>query len=886
MDPTILTQYLWCISPAISGQGKRKEKGCAILVKGGIPHSIISKSENHITVKFQNFYAICVYFIPHTDVDKIVGCVLEYISEAASNLPIIICGDFNCRLDFGKRGLELVDSLMRYGFHLENDPTVTTYVTSNGQSTIDLIFHNSDLVKEPRVFNTTLRKHQRIVFQISPITGSTEQLERGPRLKRDVDAAKLVTSLALMPPPNADRNRSIDDIERDLIAVIKRAIPSVGKKKSFHKPWFDMECAAQKRKVLSLKKTYDCTVRKEVEEFVLESRKYKTLLRRKREDFEEERLHQKIEDSECSPWLLFRTRKGNSPSKILPDEWERHFAQLYNPNNEAPNIPPRETLCPAEDLNDPEVWYNAPFSEWEVQAVLRRLPKGKAPGPDSICYEHIVKSLPLLAPLIGWLLNFCFWSMQVPTNWLDSIVKIMYKGKGSRDDPNKYRGIALQNSLFKIFANLLNKRLIGNIDGLLPTQQYGYRRNRSTEQPLRDLIMTIQTALQAKGGHHYVLFIDFTKAFDNVNRELLLEKLKTLYGVRGRLLGSIADTLRGNRLHVTDGFTQTEGILQSKGVQQGDCLSPTLFIAYIGDLPSTLEESGTQGSYYADDTQVGSGDRNQIKSALNLLEDWCNKNKICVNTEKTKIIKFRKGGRLHREDVFTYQGQKIEIVSSYEYLGITLQSRLTFSEQISKVKRKTRCIISCLSNLNLVSVECAAKIFNMKILPVISYCLNTYSAFLSLEHLKDLDKIKAFFFKRALCLHESASSTLTLEMAGTNSLCQQLKNMGFEFEESVWREYCDFRDERILNICIEYGSEGPAFVNTCWRGKRQKNRHCFTRSTVHGFHYKMCKFIDCRKVGEACECILCNNHADIYHLLDCPANNMTLTEFVYFLDML
>ena len=684
-------------------------------------------------------------------------------------------------------------------------------------------------------------------------------------------------------------NRSLDEIEQDISLVIKSAIPRAQRKKSFHKRWFDLECLVQKRKVLSLRKAGRTIPRNEtfhVEHLASESRKYKALLKKKREAHEEEMLHKKIEDSESSPWLLFKTSILSTPSKILPKEWEAHFTKLYNPENEAPNIPPQALLCPEEDFADFDSWYNAPFSEREILAVLRHLPTGKAPGPDSICYEHIVKSLPLMAPLIGWFLNRCFCSMKIPTNWLDSIVKIMYKGKGGRDDPNKYRGIALQNSLFKIFSNLLNKRLVENIDGLLPMHQYGYRRNRSTEQPLRELILTIKRALAVKGGHHYVLFIDFTKAFDNVNRVLLLEKLKTIYGVRGRMLGSIADTLRGNRLHVTDGFTRTNGILQSKGVQQGDCLSPTLFIVYIADLPNALEESNTEGSYYADDTQVGSGDRVGIQVALKILGDWCNRNKIHVNVDKTKVVKFRNGGRLHREDVFEYQGQQIQVVSSYEYLGITLQTKLTFTEQILKIKRKTRCIVSCLKNLHLVSTDCATKIFNMKILPVITYCLKTYSLLLSVSHLKELDKTKAFFFKRALCLHESASSTLALEMAGETSLCSQLKVNGFEFEEQVWQDYCDFREERVLNACYEYGSAGPAFVNNCWRKKEQKNRHVYTRSTAHGFHFKICIFKDCRQPTEECRCVLCDEQADLYHLLECRANTISLSNFVFFLETL
>ena len=426
-----------------------------------------------------------------------------------------------------------------------------------------------------------------------------------------------------------------------------------------------------------------------------------------------------------------------------------------------------------------------------------------------------------------------------------------------------------------------------NIDHLLPVWQYGYRKGRSTEQAVIDVITKIKLSLQVPGGHYYGLFIDFTKAFDNVDRVLLLEKLKNLYGVRGCMLGSIASTLRGNRLFVTDGFSKTNAILQSKGVQQGDCLSPTLFIVYLGDLPAALEESGTDCSFYADDTRIGSPLADNVKKSLSLLKTWCDTNQIHVNVEKTKIVKFRRGGRLARGDVFMYGNDRVEVVSAYEYLGVTLQSRLTFTEHVQKVKRKAKCTIAALNDLHLVSVECAMKIFNMKILPTVTYCLKAYSKSLTVEQLIEIDKIKTAFVKRALCLHESASSTLALEMVNTDALCQQLEALGYGFDNDTWREYCSHREERILRCCVEYGSVGPAFTNQSWLKKKQRNRHVFTRSTVHGFHMKLCIFLNCRRPEDDCRCVLCGGYAPIYHLLECPAlADEILTEKVTFLDSL
>src|SRR5699024_5458962 len=100
--------------------------------------------------------------------------------------------------------------------------------------------------------------------------------------------------------------------------------------------------------------------------------------------------------------------------------------------------------------------------------------------------------------------------------------------------------------------------------------------------------------------------------------------------------------------------------------------------------------------------------REEMHRVLRAVEDLSAVNKLKVNVAKTKVMKFRKGGRLAKSDVFEYAGQTLEIINEFVYLGVTLQTKLSFSSHVARVKRKsmtaTAMLTKYLSRLSLSSV--------------------------------------------------------------------------------------------------------------------------------------------------------------------------------------
>ena len=120
------------------------------------------------------------------------------------------------------------------------------------------------------------------------------------------------------------------------------------------------------------------------------------------------------------------------------------------------------------------------------------------------------------------------------------------------------------------------------------------------------------------------------------------------------------------------------------GVRQGECLSPFLFATYVNDLEAELARKGVAGInigminlnilLYADDIILFGKKPTDLQNALNYLEEYCNKWKLTVNTNKTKIMVFRKGGRLPNNLNFVYGNINISIVNKFCYLGVVFTS--------------------------------------------------------------------------------------------------------------------------------------------------------------------------------------------------------------------
>ena len=236
------------------------------------------------------------------------------------------------------------------------------------------------------------------------------------------------------------------------------------------------------------------------------------------------------------------------------------------------------------------------------------------------------------------------------------------------------------------------------------------------------------------------IFIDFSKAFDTIDHSILLRKLQQ-YFIDIPAINLIQNYLKNRKQCVIVNDKTSEFKSLSYGVPQGSVLGPQLFLIYINDMPLIFPD--TKIYQYADDTVINISANTQLeaqhlmKKDLENLEQWCNMNKLTINTKKTKIMYFgatNKTKQLTSNYKNYLYGHELQRVESYKYLGVILDTNLNFKLHIDTLLKTLRYKLYIFSKIRkYLTVQASLCIYKSTILPYIDYgdifyqaCSNTY----------------------------------------------------------------------------------------------------------------------------------------------------------------
>ncbi len=206
--------------------------------------------------------------------------------------------------------------------------------------------------------------------------------------------------------------------------------------------------------------------------------------------------------------------------------------------------------------------------------------------------------------------------------------------------------------------------------------------------------------IEGSKNHARLLFVDFSSAFNTIQPHLLVEKLIEHFNLDCNIVGWILDFLtdRSQRVRVNEHLSTLSRT--STGSPQGCVLSPLLYIMYTNDCCSKFDNHHIVK--FADDTVIVSLLNDTETShgpVLNYFLDWCNEAFLELNVTKTKdvCIDCR---RHHPAPVnTTVNGEAVEIVDSYKYLGIIIDDKLTFDNNTNMLIKKSQQRLFCLRKL-------------------------------------------------------------------------------------------------------------------------------------------------------------------------------------------
>ena len=316
---------------------------------------------------------------------------------------------------------------------------------------------------------------------------------------------------------------------------------------------------------------------------------------------------------------------------------------------------------------------------------------------------------------------------KILTDWTKGTITVVPKG-GDLTDPGNWRPITQTSIFAKFLEELVHTRLLKYFltNNIISEYQFVFLPGRSTQLAVFELTKQIYSSMNNKKIFEAVC-LNLSKAFDCINHVKLYNKMRSC--------GIIENVLRWfrNYFNRTQEVRICHQVSMCKpirtGIDQETILGPLIFIFYINDVIRNIAD--LRINMYADDCLIytigNNWDRRVVKiqSGLSSFQEWCVNNGMKLNIKNTKSLVIGSTFKLadiNLDNRFTLNGVVLERVQSYNYLGVILDTHMTLSALIKKVKKVVSNKIYTLAKIrNSISLKCALTIYEQTILPLLDY---------------------------------------------------------------------------------------------------------------------------------------------------------------------
>lgn len=642
---------------------------------------------------------------------------IEHSIRAADQLAqIVIGGDFNAwSLEWGSasndhRGEQLTALMASLDFLTGNTGSTPTYRRVNAESVIDVTFSRT---RSPtallgwRVLEDieSGSDHSYVEFRLGIPAEEVDLGQIQGWSFRRLNEEALSTHILAVESPTIEQHTSATTAADHLGEYLKsacdasmpRRIPLARARRPVH--WWSKDIADLRLAMTEHRRAFQRSVRRRDElatreALLLGYRAKRKDLRKAIRDAQEKSWSDLCKAVEDDPWgLPYRivSRKiGRTRPGVEARGREEQIADHLFPD--LPNTDWSQEPLPLED-SAPET---APeFTLEELQEASRRLPSGKATGPDGVPNE-ILRTVSRLRPRVLLdVYNVCLTRREFPTTWKTARLVLLHKGPGKPIlDHSSYRPLCMLDSVGKLLERLLLTRLNEHLDatGQRSENQYGFRRGRSTEDAIGRVIEIARGAAQGATQHRdlcVVVSLDVKNAF-NTAPWCLIDAALRKRKVPQYLNVMIRSYLTNRELQVGDSQARRS---VTCGVPQGSVLGPALWSAFYDDLLDTDMPPGVQLVAFADDVAlIGTARTGElagvlINPALEIVSNWMHNHGLKLAPQKSEAAVLTTKYR-YNDPVLYVEGHRVPVKSKIRYLGVELDTRLSFTAHVATAAKK------------------------------------------------------------------------------------------------------------------------------------------------------------------------------------------------------
>lgn len=719
-------------------RSNRRGGGVALFVKKGIPACGKFDMNNHIEscwceIKFHTGFMVSVGVIYRStnanifNISNVDDMILKDVAkiDLLPNCAVVV-GDFNARYvnwttmdssgapnSFDTRLLEVCQD----NFLVQHVSNPTRF-DADGicGNVLDLIFtRNVDAQLISNVVHTDpigLSDHEVLLFDLSVPFESEVLLTNDPGTRNFYKAKFecMVTQLGAAPWLQVGaRDSSPDQCWAEFIKnydkVVTENVPLRVYNKKVKHPWVSKSTVrAVKRKEAAYRSARNSGAAIDKLVYRRECSKARDAIKEQRKVYEMELLKSskiigstkavfgyinKYSGNKVKDQINYITKGDGSKSadaRVIANEFSNYFSKVLVPDDNLTQIPDMhvdehgQVLC---DMN---------FSVDDIMVYLENIDIGKAAGPDGCAPIVLKRCRAVLADKLHKIFRRSLDCGMVPASWREAYVCPIFKGGNvrARESVDNYRPVSLTSQVCKLMEKLIRSAIVQYLgeNNILRNYQHGFRGGRSCATNLLESLEIITKAVD-DGDQVDVAFLDFSKAFDKVNHNILLQKLHDI-GIRGKIWFWICSFLTGRTQRVKIRDVCSDSVLVTSGVPQGSVLGPLLFTIYVNSLPDV---SPCRLKLFADDTKLLNvhkqpGEENRLQVGLNRLEDWSAMNKLPFNEKKCKVLSFARTMSMNLRRPFSICSEYIDFVASERDLGVVLCSTLDPARHINIIVNK------------------------------------------------------------------------------------------------------------------------------------------------------------------------------------------------------
>ena len=754
---------------------------------------------------------VCVvYHPPHADGNELYEYMIASLDKILSQFPragVIVMGDFN---QFDTKRLCRNSSLKQ----IVKKPT-------RGKATLDMILTNmKHWYEEPEIFPAIGQSdHMSIMLhpldQSCRINTKTKVWIRKRNPSNMQAFGRFLSNLDWSILSQLPSCQSMCDLFYDIINVGLNTIipPKSVKLHCRDKAWITPEIKSlisQRQKALSSRnKTEYNKLRNKIIRVIKQAKSL----------FYESQVHQLKNSKPRKWWSAIKNLAGSSPKVAFNSaEVDGNILQgkaLASAVNNAfiditKSLPPLSEYdkLPIEEPGDPFT-----ISDIAIEARLRKIKSNKAHGPDGLP-NWILNSFSMeLSEPVSIIFNTSIKQAQVPMQWKRANVIPAPKSTPVTNISTDLRPISLTATLSKTLESFQFQRIMDAIRPMLDQRQFGSLKGCSTVDALISMFHCWFSDTDSGGETVRVFLLDFSKAFDRINHQILIKKMRLL-GIDDSILNWVIDFLMQRKQRVKLGPILSDWKLVNSGVPQGTILGPLLFLIMVNDLAITHENRWK----YVDDTSLSEtikkGKENHLQTVIDDIEKWCVENDMVLNHNKCKelIISFAK--ETPDFPPLLIGDHCISRVPSAKVLGLLLSSDLRWNLHIEYVVAKASKRLYFLRVLKRSGVNESSliQVFFTCIRPVLEYSCQVWN-FGAPDYLKEeIERIQ----KRALRLiFPDLSYREVLEYKGIQSLSQRRNDICMSYFKKLFHPEHKLHDlvpDRRMNS-VKYSIRNEHHVN-------------------------------------------------------------------------